>query len=166
MPINGRSIAELPAAAKRLTQHIHLYIYIKLHQYTLPKTERLYLRESISDLFANGASFTAFPYRIVYIVKDEAEDNNTPSADRQGRCAIMAIAPKKRFKHAVDRNRVKRLTREAYRLQKLPLLAKLEENNKKMEVAFLYVDNKHISFDETYAIIGRAIKRLIRSVNS
>lgn len=131
-----------------------------MHQYTLPKTERLYLRESISELFANGLSFTAFPYRVVYLIKDEPAEKNP----RQGRCAIMAIAPKKRFKYAVDRNRVKRLTREAYRLQKLPLIAKLEEVHKEMEVAFLYVDNKHITFDETHAILGRAINRLIRSI--
>lgn len=133
-----------------------------MHQYTLPKTERLYLRESISELFANGSSFMAFPYRVVYIIKDEVEKN--AAEVRQGRCAIMAVAPKKRFKHAVDRNRVKRLTREAYRLQKLPLIAELEAEHKQMEVAFLYVDNKHITFDETYAVLGRAIQRLIRSI--
>lgn len=138
-----------------------------MHQYTLPKTERLYLRESISELFANGASFTAFPYRVVYLLKEEnAADapSLTPSDARQGRCAIMAIAPKKRFKHAVDRNHVKRLTREAYRLQKLPLLASLEACHKQLMVAFLYVDNKHISFDETYAILGRAISRLVKTI--
>lgn len=113
-----------------------------------------------------------FPYRVVYLIKGEETTNSdktqetTPKATklRQSRCAIMTIVPKKRFKHAVDRNHAKRLTREAYRLQKLPLIAALEENFKQMEVAFLYVDNKHISFDETYTVIGRAIQRLIRSV--
>lgn len=138
-----------------------------MHQFTLPKTERLYLRESISELFANGASFTAFPYRVVYLIKEEAmaEAPSSPQNElRQGRCAIMAIAPKKRFKHAVDRNRVKRLTREAYRLQKLPLLSTLEARHKQLMVAFLYVDNKHISFDETYVILGKAITRLVKII--
>lgn len=134
-----------------------------MHQFTLPKSERLYLRESISELFAKGSSFTAFPYRVVYLIKDESEiDTN----GRQSRCAIMAIAPKKRFKHAVDRNRVKRLTREAYRLQKLPLLECLSTRGKMMEVAFLFVDNQHHTSQETHAVIGRAINRLIKTIST
>lgn len=153
-----------------------------MHQYTLPKTERLYLRESISELFAKGSSFTAFPYRVVYLFKEETKASVTdeqsisdesiddvkqiPADTKQGRCAIMTVAPKKRFKHAVDRNHVKRLTREAYRLQKLPLIANLEAKHLRMEVAFLYVDNKQITFQETHDIIGRAINRLIRIIQS
>lgn len=134
-----------------------------MKQFTLPKTERLYLRESISELFANGSSFTAYPYRVVYLLKDE-NDETRPSEERQSRCSVMTVAPKKRFKHAVDRNHVKRLTREAYRKQKLPLWDALMENKKAIEVAFLYSDNKFISYEETYAVIGKAIGRLIRII--
>lgn len=134
--------------------------------YTLPKTERLYLRESIGELFAKGKSFTAFPYRVVYLVtpQEGEEQENKSQNERQGRCAVMAVAPKKRFKHAVDRNHVKRLTREAYRLQKLPLIEKLEASGKQMEVAFIYVDNKFITFDETYKTLGRAISKLTKYI--
>lgn len=136
-----------------------------MKQFTLPKTERLYLRESISELFANGSSFTAFPYRVVYIIKEE-NDETRPSEEKQSRCAIMAVAPKKRFKHAVDRNHVKRLTREAYRKQKLPLWDALCENHKAIEVAFLYVDNKFISYEDTYNVIGKAIGKLIKKITT
>lgn len=134
-----------------------------MKQFTLPKTERLYLRESISELFANGSSFTAYPYRVVYLLKDE-NDETRPSEERQSRCSVMTVAPKKRFKHAVDRNHVKRLTREAYRKQKLPLWEALREHKKAIEVAFLYSDNRFISYDDTYATIGKAISRLIRMI--
>lgn len=134
-----------------------------MKQFTLPKTERLYLRESISELFANGSSFTAFPYRVVYLLKDET-DESLPSLERQSRCAMMAVAPKKRFKHAVDRNHVKRLTRESYRKQKLPLWDALKTNKKTIEVAFLYIDNKFISYEETYSVIGKAIGRLVKAI--
>lgn len=129
-----------------------------MKQFTLPKSERLYLRESIGELFANGKTFTVFPYRVVYHIV--AADAPNPPAT----CSIMAVAPKKRFKHAVDRNHVKRLTREAYRLQKLPLIAALDERNLKLEVAFIYIDQRFISFDETYRIIGRAITKIIRAL--
>lgn len=135
-----------------------------MKQFTLPKRERLYLRESIGELFAKGRSFTAFPYRVVYLVKSDNEAEGTPAADKQARCAMMAVAPKKRFKHAVDRNRVKRLTREAYRIQKLPLLSVLEEHGLRMEVAFLYVDNKFLTFEETRHTIGRILYRLQKAV--
>lgn len=134
-----------------------------MKQFTLPKTERLYLRESISELFANGSSFTAYPYRVVYLLKDE-NDETRPSEERQSRCSVMTVAPKKRFKHAVDRNHVKRLTREAYRKQKLHLWDSLKENKKAIEVAFLYSDNKFISYEETYTVIGKAISRLIKII--
>lgn len=135
-----------------------------MKQYTLPKRERLYLRESIGELFAKGRSFTAFPYRVVYLIKQEGEVENLPSAQKQARCAMMAVAPKKRFKHAVDRNRVKRLTREAYRLQKLPLCALLEEKGLRLEVSFLYIDNKFLTFEETKSTIGKVLYKLTKAV--
>lgn len=135
-----------------------------MKQYTLPKRERLYLRESIGELFAKGRSFTAFPYRVVYLIKQEGEVENLPSAQKQARCAMMVVAPKKRFKHAVDRNRVKRLTREAYRLQKLPLCALLEEKGLRLEVSFLYIDNKFLTFEETKSTIGKVLYKLTKAV--
>ena len=129
-----------------------------MKQFTLPKKERLYLRESIGELFAKGRSFMVFPYRVVYLVKENQE------SDKQARCAIMTVAPKKRFKHAVDRNRLKRLTREAYRLQKLPLIADLEEKELSLEAAFVYSDNKFITFEQTHRLIGKAIGKLQKAV--
>lgn len=77
---------------------------------------------------------------------------------------MMVVAPKKRFKHAVDRNHVKRLTREAYRLQKLPLKAALTQNDMALEVAFVYMDNKFIDFEATKKIIGKVLARIEKEV--
>ncbi len=134
-----------------------------MKQFTLPKSERLYLRESIGELFANGRSFSVYPYRVVYLIKPNDADHR-PHPERQGACAIMTQAPKKRFKHAVDRNHLKRLTREAYRVQKLPLHEALEKTGLAIEVAFIYVDSKFITYEQTYRLIGKAIGRLQRAV--
>lgn len=123
--------------------------------FSLCKEERLYLREAISELFAKGSSFTVFPYRIIY--------NVLPEDDPQvARVAIMAIAPKKKFKHAVDRNHVKRLTREAYRINKLPIIEVLENANKKLQIAFIYSNNQHISFQETEQKIKKSLQLIMK----
>ena len=125
-----------------------------MKQFTLPMAERLYLRSAVSDLFAHGQSFMVFPYRVTFRI--------LPADDPQpAQVAIMTIAPKKRFKHAVDRNHIKRLTREAYRLQKLPLIAHCQERGIKLDVAFVYSDNKHITFDDARRRIYKAIMMLI-----
>jgi len=113
-----------------------------MREFTLPKTERLYLRDAIRRLFVGGKSFVVFPYRVIF--------RFIPESDLQeARVAIMTVVPKKRFKHAVDRNRIKRLTRESYRLNKLPLFDKLQRQGLKLQVAFLYSDNRILSFAET-----------------
>lgn len=123
--------------------------------FSLCKDERLYLREAISELFAKGSGFMVFPYRIIY--------NVLPEDDPQvARVAIMTIAPKKKFKHAVDRNHVKRLTREAYRINKLPLIEAFENAGKKLQVAFIYNHNQHITFQETEKHICKGIQMIMK----
>lgn len=121
--------------------------------YTLHKSERLYLRDAISKLFAEGSSFMVFPYRVTFRVL--AEDD-----PQEARVAIMTVAPKKRFKHAVDRNHVKRLTREAYRLAKLPFIEECKANQKKVAFAMVYSDTKFLSFEETQHKMQKILKTL------
>jgi len=125
--------------------------------FTLPKTERLYLRDAVSELFAKGSSFMVFPYRIIYRVLPEENP-------QVARVAIMTVAPKKRFKHAVDRNHVKRLSREAYRIAKLTLIEKCEQQHKKLAFAMLYCDNKFLSFEETQHRMQKILKTLNQKV--
>lgn len=124
--------------------------------FTLPKTERLYLRDAVDRLFSSGRGFIVYPYRVVYRTLSAEE----AAADPMGRVAIMTIAPKKKFRHAVDRNHVKRLTREAYRLNKLPLVEAVAARGEKLHVAFVYLDNKFLSFEETDERMKQIIKRL------
>ena len=104
---------------------------------SFPLKEHLKSKSIIDRLYANGASVTAYPLRAVFI--EVAAEEQEPAA-----CILISVA-KKRFRHAVDRNLVKRRIREAYRLSKHPFVESLNEDGKKMAVAILYIDTKHNS---------------------
>jgi ribonuclease P protein component len=80
-------------------------------RHTFPKAQRLKSRKQIEALFRSGKSFSVFPIRVFYHWQ-----GTNPAKVGVG-------APKRHFKKAVDRNRIKRLLREGYRLQKQALLA-------------------------------------------
>ena len=88
-------------------------------RYTFNKNERLCSKKLIERLFAGGnKSFPTFPLRVVYMPLSSEEN----IAD----ISILISVPKKRFKHTVKRNLVKRQIREAYRQHKYILLAVLK----------------------------------------
>ena len=101
---------------------------------TLKKAERLSSKKTIGKMFKSGSrSFAVFPLRIVYL---ETDDSQAAPA------AVMVSVSKSRFKHAVDRNRVKRQIREAYRLDKDSLTSALQNSGKHIAVAIIYLANQ------------------------
>lgn len=119
-------------------------------EYTLSKAERLNSKAMIECLFAGGnKSFPAFPLRVVYMWLDASEGEAPVS--------ILISVPKKRFKRAVKRNLVKRRVREAYRKNKQLLTDALVAKNKRLVLAFIWLDNEiHPS-----AEIEGKVKRLL-----
>lgn len=112
-------------------------------RHTLPKNERLSSQTLIKRLFSGGSkSLSAFPLRIVYM---QVEEEHLPVA------SIMVSVPKKRFKRAVKRNRVKRQIREAYRKHKDILFEPLETSGRKIAAAFIWLDNELHDSDEVEA---------------
>ena len=129
-------------------------------RYTLGKTERLKSRKRIEQLFKEGKSFSVFPFRVVYLfVTDKDVFSNLQTGFSVG---------SKFFKKAVDRNRIKRLMKEAYRLQKNNLDDVIKQNQQTMNVFIIYTGNElppyETVFDKTGALLNRLIK--ISSENS
>ena len=119
---------------------------------TFPLKEHLKSKNVIEQIYANGTSVTVYPLRASFI--EQTQEEQEPTA------AILINVSKKRFRHAVDRNLVKRRIREAYRTSKHPFVEALEKNGKKMAVAILYIDSKHNSTE----FIRKRMARLLESI--
>ncbi|MER3375761.1 MAG: ribonuclease P protein component [Allomuricauda sp.] len=110
-----------------------------------PKKEKLKSKILFESLFNEGKSVSRFPLKLIYL--------NTPFDDG-AKIKVGVVAPKKKFKNAVDRNRIKRLLREAYRHNKSLIFNNIEGN---FAFLFLYLGNKMPG----YADIEVAMKQLM-----
>lgn len=95
--------------------------------FSFSKKEKLKSKKLIDQLFAEGKQFNHFPLKLIALKTSFDEDVNVKT---------MVIVPKKRFKSAVKRNRIKRLLREAYRLNK-PLVFNNIEGNYAFAILYL-----------------------------
>ena len=119
---------------------------------TFPKNERLAWKRHIDLLFQQGMSFVTFPLRVIYLPVDKDGSDTSIS--------ILVSVSKKKIKLAVDRNYIKRRIRESYRLRKHELMHFYSGNNKKLLIAFLYLDNVNASFEK----IDRAMTKVIKTL--
>jgi len=120
---------------------------------TFRKAEKLCSQKEIDRIFAEGKSLSVNPFRLLYI---ESEANNLPPV------RVLIAVPKKKLKLAVSRNRMKRLIREAYRMNKHRLLEVVAHSGKRCDIAFIFNGNKCITLEETHTAINGLLDRLIR----
>ncbi|MBS1573929.1 MAG: ribonuclease P protein component [Bacteroidetes bacterium] len=123
-------------------------------QFTLGKNERLKSRKLIEQLFKSGKSFNAFPFRVFYL----SQPSLFPLQFGTG-------VSNRNFKKAVDRNRIKRLTKEAWRLQKNILEESLKANNKSLSVFLIYTQKELPDYKTIYDKTGLILKKLIKIIN-
>ena len=124
-------------------------------RYTFKKEERLKSRKSIEQLFEQGKAFSNFPFRILWKFTD---------ASNAGLQTGFAVSSR-HFKKAVDRNRIKRLMREAHRLQKNELNEQVKKHQKQMIVFFIYTGNELPEYEFIFEKTGSAINRLLKIVH-
>lgn len=120
-------------------------------RFRLTKIERITGERRIESLFTQGSSFMAYPFRVVWQIRNER-----PAAS----VSVLISIPKKRLKRAVDRNRMKRLTREAYRLHKQHLSGELPAGEGHLDVAFIYVKDE----PSDYVTVEKGIRKAIREL--
>ncbi|MFO0415477.1 MAG: ribonuclease P protein component [Bacteroidota bacterium] len=121
--------------------------------YTLGRQERLKSRKKIELLFRDGKVMNLYPFRVSYLLTEEKN------------LQIGVGAGKRYFKKAVHRNKIKRLLREAWRLQKNELLEITNEQQKGLDVFIVYVGKELPSFSEISTQVKQVIDRLISFIN-
>lgn len=120
--------------------------------YTFTKEERLCNKRLIDELFRNGSSFLVYPFKVSWLIAAELQSHPAQ---------VLFSVPKKRFKHAVDRNLLKRRMREVYRLNKEQYLYQpLKDQDKKIVFSIGYI-GKEIT---DYAFIEKKMLKLLNSL--
>jgi len=106
---------------------------------TFAKDERLCRKLLISKLFQEGKSFYLHPFRVLFMVERIPVDVPVQ---------ILISVPKQNLKKAVDRNKIKRRIREAWRMNKYMLYEQLTERQQQMAVSIIYTASEILPSDQ------------------
>lgn len=126
-------------------------------KFTLKKDERLKRRKIIEQLFSEGRAVAAFPIRVQYKLVDQLL-----TVPLQAGFSVSS----RNFKKAVDRNRIKRLMREAYRLQKGPLEQALQTKQHQLALFLIYTGKELPEFTLVKEKVEVVLKKLLQTVNA
>ncbi len=125
---------------------------------TFTKEERLCSKRSLDLLFKNGSSFLLYPYRVSYLFVPD---------DTQVPVQVVINVSKRRYKKAVDRNLIKRRTREAYRHQKQEeLYAFLNKPEHKLLLSLQFVGKQKYDFSFLEKKLLGVLKKLRSKLNT
>jgi ribonuclease P protein component len=123
---------------------------------TLGKNERLKSRKQIELLFSEGEKFSITPFRVNYIF------NELASLPLQFGVGVS----NKNFKRAVDRNRIKRLVREAYRLQKNTLQQKVKEKKGQFNIFIIYTGKNMPEYKDVFVNMNKILEKFCLILDS
>lgn len=127
-------------------------------RYTLNSTERLKLRKQIETLFQSGKAFSIMPLRVLFLIVPKLETEPSP-------VRIGFSIPKKRIRKAVGRNRIRRLLKESWRLQKLKIYPLIPEN-RQLHLFFIYTGKEKFNFEQAFEVTEKVISELQRKIQA
>lgn len=125
--------------------------------FTFPRSERLKSKKILERTFVEGEKVKAWPL-VVRRLKTELPEE-VP-------CQVMVSVSKRLFKRAVDRNRIKRLLRENWRLQKNALVQSWATDETQNAVVFIYMGKEMPTFEIIEKAMGVAVEKMISKSNT
>ena len=120
---------------------------------TFRKEERLYEKKIIQELFNKDCGFFIYPFKVLRMNVDF--ESHFP-------VKVLITVSVKKFRKAVDRNKIKRLIREAYRKNKHVLYEAFGKTPKKYALIFIYTGKIIISYKEVESKIILILQRLVK----
>ena len=120
---------------------------------TFQKEERLSSKKLIDELFKKGSAFVVSPFRLIW--------SESPLLSSSPVEVVISV-PKKHFPKAVDRNRIKRQMREAYRKNKEIIYSHLRSKNKQLAMMLIYIDKVPCEYKEIESKIILTLQRCVK----
>jgi ribonuclease P protein component len=125
-------------------------------RFTLSKDDKILSHKEAALLFTEGKALKQYPLRLIW--KQSPRNEGLP-------IRILFSVSKRNFSRAVDRNRIKRLLRESYRLMKPGLFLKIPEDTK-LEIAVIFTGNDLPPFTSIQKDLAKALDRLIAQLSA
>ena len=128
-----------------------------LQRYKLPRKNILRSQKTITGLFQPGFFVSSYPIRVNYLLQ--------PKIEGAPEIQVLFSVSKKRFKKATDRNRVKRLLREVYRLNQQQLYTLSLPDGQQLAMAVIYTAPELFSFQVLKVAFIQCIQKMERKTN-
>ncbi|NKI31243.1 ribonuclease P protein component [Croceivirga thetidis] len=120
--------------------------------FSFPKNERIKSKKLMEAIFTEGKNLNNFPLKLIYLPSDFDDDTQFK---------VAVVAPKRNFKKAVDRNRIKRLMREAYRLNKGVIFNNSERD---FALVFLYLGKEMPDFQLMESKMTGLLEKFLKKI--
>lgn len=128
-------------------------------KYSFAKTERICSNKIIKNLIVQNKTLFVYPFKCYFLIEESDIQNNTNQ--------IVVSISKRLFKKAVDRNIIKRRTKEAYRIHKFDLMS--SENDSKQthfKILFVYIAKEILTFQQIEKSLVQVLKLLSQKTQS
>jgi ribonuclease P protein component len=123
--------------------------------YKFPKTQKICNAKDITQLFAKGDSILLYPLSIRFIIKKES---SFPEVK------ILIVSPKRYQKFAVNRNKIKRLIRENYRINKADIISFAKQKNISINLSISYISHNTQDLNLIKTNIPQVLSIIIKKI--